>query len=65
VTETNSVNVEEARRTFADLLNSTQWQGRHVRITRHGKTAGVLVPPAWYEAALAALEQSQKPASGS
>lgn len=50
-----TVKVQEAREQFAQLLNGTQWQGKHIAITRHGKTAGVLVPPDWYERASAAL----------
>ncbi|MGW3427915.1 type II toxin-antitoxin system prevent-host-death family antitoxin [Streptomyces melanosporofaciens] len=50
--------VQDAREQFADLLNATQWQGKHVAITRHGKTAGVLVPADWYERARAALEEA-------
>lgn len=47
--------VQEAREKFAQLLNGTQWQGKHIAITRHGKTAGVLVPPDWYEQAKQAI----------
>ncbi|MFF9118250.1 type II toxin-antitoxin system Phd/YefM family antitoxin [Streptomyces massasporeus] len=47
--------VQEAREQFAQLLNATQWQGKHVAITRHGKSAAVLVPPDWYERARQAL----------
>lgn len=54
---TRSVSAEEARKTLADLLNGTQFQGEHVRVTRHGRTAGVLVPPDWYERATAALAE--------
>lgn len=42
--------VEEARKQFAELLNGTQFRGQHAKITRHGKAAGYLVPPEWYEA---------------
>lgn len=51
-----TVKVQEAREQFAQLLNGTQWQGKHIAITRHGKTAGVLVPPDWYERATQALK---------
>lgn len=51
-----TVPVQEAREQFAQLLNGTQWQGKHIAITRHGKTAGVLVPPDWYERARKAIE---------
>lgn len=50
--------VQEAREQFAQLLNGTQWQGKHIAITRHGKTAAILVPPDWYEEAQAALHAS-------
>lgn len=52
----DEVKVQEAREQFAQLLNATQWQGEHVVITRHGKAAGVLVPPDWYQKAKTALE---------
>jgi prevent-host-death family protein len=51
-----TVPVQEAREQFAQLLNGTQWQDKHIAITRHGKTAGVLVPPDWYEQARQALD---------
>lgn len=51
-----TVKVQEAREQFAQLLNGTQWQDKHIAITRHGKTAAVLVPPDWYERAKEALE---------
>lgn len=53
-----SFKVQEAREQFAQLLNATQWQGKHVAITRHGKTAGVLVPADWYEKAVEALRST-------
>ena len=53
-----TVKVQEAREQFAQLLNGTQWQAKHIAITRHGRTAAVLVPPDWYERALKALEES-------
>jgi prevent-host-death family protein len=47
--------VQEAREQFAQLLNATQWQGKHVAITRHGRRAAVLVPPDWYDEAIEAI----------
>lgn len=52
------VKVQEAREQFAELLNGTQWQSKHIAITRHGKTAAILVPPDWYEEAQAALRST-------
>lgn len=52
------VPVQEAREQFSQLLNGTQWQGKHIAITRHGKIAGVLVPPDWYEQAKHAVENT-------
>lgn len=40
----DSVNVEEARRNFAELLNEVRYQGRQVILTRHGKPVAKLVP---------------------
>jgi prevent-host-death family protein len=45
-----TVKAEDARKAFAELLNATQWQGKIVFISRHGRVAGVLVPADWYEA---------------
>jgi prevent-host-death family protein len=50
-----SVPVEQARKEFADLLDGSQYKGEHSEITRRGKRSGVLVPPDWYDAAVAAL----------
>lgn len=46
---------EDGRKDWAELLNATQWQGKHVTITRSGRRAAVLVPPDWYDRAHAAL----------
>jgi prevent-host-death family protein len=50
-----SIPVEQARKEFADLLDGSQHKGEHSEITRRGKRSGVLVPPDWYDAAVAAL----------
>lgn len=47
--------VEAARKQFAELLNGSQFRGEHTEITRHGKAAGYLVPPDWYQRAIKAL----------
>ena len=52
-----SVPVERARKEFADLLDGTQHHGEFVEITRRGKRSGVVVPPDWYDAAVAALAE--------
>jgi prevent-host-death family protein len=52
-----SVPVEQARKEFADLLDGSQHKGEFAEITRRGKSAGVLVPPDWYESAVAALSE--------
>lgn len=52
-----SIPVEQARKEFADLLDGSQHKGEHVEITRRGKRSGVLVPPDWYDAAIAALAE--------
>lgn len=52
-----SVPVEQARKEFADLLDGSQHKGEHAEITRRGKSAGYLVSPEWYEAAVAALAE--------
>lgn len=55
-----SVPVERARKEFADLLDGTQHKGEFVEITRRGKSAGYLVPPDWFETALAALAENKE-----
>ena len=52
-----SVPVEQARKEFADLLDGSQHKGEHTEITRRNKRAGILVPPDWYDAAVAALAE--------
>ncbi|MFG2598979.1 type II toxin-antitoxin system Phd/YefM family antitoxin [Streptomyces sp. NPDC048462] len=52
-----SIPVEQARKEFADLLDGSQHKGEHAEITRRGKPAGILVPPDWYGAAIAALAE--------
>lgn len=56
-----SLPVEEARKTFADILDGTQHHSQHVEITRRGKRAGIVVPPEWYDSAVAALEAPPTP----
>lgn len=60
-----SLPVEEARKTFADILDGTQFQGAHIEITRRGKAAGVVVPPEWYARAVAALNPAPAPSDDS
>lgn len=48
-----SVPVEQARKEFADLLDGSQHKGEHTEITRRGKRSGILVPPDWYDTAVA------------
>jgi prevent-host-death family protein len=52
-----SVPVEQARKEFADLLDGSQHKGQHTEITRRGKRSGIVVPPDWYDAALAEHEE--------
>ncbi|MFB6776510.1 type II toxin-antitoxin system Phd/YefM family antitoxin [Streptomyces sp. NPDC056352] len=52
-----SLPVEQARKEFADLLDGSQHKGEHTEITRRSKPAGVLVPPDWYESAVAAIAE--------
>jgi hypothetical protein len=51
----DSMKAEDARKMWASLLSATQWQGKHMTITRSGKRAGVLVPPGWYDRAVALM----------
>ncbi|MGD6750317.1 hypothetical protein [Streptomyces sp. BH105] len=51
----DEIGVRDLRRDLAECLNDTQWNGRFIRITRSGRTAGFLVPPE-FEDQVAALE---------
>jgi prevent-host-death family protein len=55
-----SVPVEQARKEFADLLDGSQHKGEFAEITRRGKRSGVLVPPDWYDAAIAAISENRE-----
>ena len=55
-----SIPVERARKEFADLLDGTQHKGEFVEITRRNKPAGVIVPPDWFDAAVAALAENRE-----
>jgi prevent-host-death family protein len=59
MTSPESFPVEDARKKFADILDSTQFRSTHVQITRRGKRAGYVVPPEWYDRAVEALAQEQ------
>ncbi|MGW8679633.1 type II toxin-antitoxin system prevent-host-death family antitoxin [Streptomyces sp. NPDC055817] len=50
----------QARLRLTDVLDSTQFHGQAVEITRHGKPAGVLMSPDGYDAAVAALAESRE-----
>ncbi len=50
-----TVSVQDARRTFADLVSHAQWGGQPVQITKHGKSAAYLVGPEWFKRARQAL----------
>jgi prevent-host-death family protein len=55
-----SVPVEQARKEFADLLDGTQHKGEFVEITRRGRSASVMVPPEWFEVAVAAISENKE-----
>jgi hypothetical protein len=57
MTKAQKLTTEEARKQFAELLNGSQFRSEHTEITRHGKAAGYLVPPEWYEAQHAGQEE--------
>lgn len=62
-----SMTQAQARLRLSDVLNTTQFRGQCVEIKRRGKTAGYVVPPEWYDAALEALTHdevyAERPAS--
>jgi len=53
----DSMTQPQARLRFSDVLDATQFGDRSIEITRRGKRSGVLVPPDWYDAAIAALAE--------
>ncbi|MEF9521302.1 MULTISPECIES: type II toxin-antitoxin system prevent-host-death family antitoxin [unclassified Streptomyces] len=55
-----SIPVERARKEFADILDDTQHHGGHVEITRRGKRSGIVVPPDWYDTAVAAISENKE-----
>ncbi|MDH6116877.1 prevent-host-death family protein [Kitasatospora sp. GAS204A] len=63
MTASETVPTEEARKKLGDLLNAAQFAGQHTAITRHGKTAALLVPVDWYESAQRALAELRDRAS--
>ena len=48
---------EAARKAFSDLLDATQWRAEHVAISRYRRRIAVLVDPAWYAQARAAVAE--------
>lgn len=46
---------EDARKKWAELIGRAQHAGRHTTITRSGKRAAIVVDPAWYDRAVAAI----------
>lgn len=43
---------------LSDVLDGTQHHSQHVEITRRGKRAGIIVPPEWYDRAVASLSET-------
>lgn len=58
-----SVSIEEARRTLGDLVDRARLAGEATMITRHGKSAAVLVGVEWFGGAVEALRNSSAHAS--
>lgn len=56
----DSMTQAQARLRFSDVLDATQFGGQFIEITRRGKSAGVLVPPDWYDAAVAAISENRE-----
>jgi prevent-host-death family protein len=50
-----TVSIEEARRTLGDLVDRARLADEPTLITRHGKSAAVVVNADWYAEARAAL----------
>jgi prevent-host-death family protein len=42
---------DEARASFAEMLDEVQHHGRHITVMRYRKPAAVIVPREWYEQA--------------
>ncbi len=58
-----AVSIEEARRTLGDLVDRARLAGKPTLITRHGKSAAVLVTVDWYEEAAEVLASAPAGAS--
>lgn len=50
----------EALARLSDVLNKVQFRGEAVSITRRSKRSGVLVPPDWYDMAVAAIAENKE-----
>jgi prevent-host-death family protein len=47
----NTVGTRELKARLSEYVSEVQFQGQHVKVTRNGKLAAVLVPVDWYVAA--------------
>ncbi|NED31079.1 type II toxin-antitoxin system prevent-host-death family antitoxin [Streptomyces sp. SID8499] len=53
----SSMTQAQVRLRFSDVLDATQFHGQPIEVTRRSKPAGVIVPPDWFDAAVAALAE--------
>jgi antitoxin (DNA-binding transcriptional repressor) of toxin-antitoxin stability system/predicted GIY-YIG superfamily endonuclease len=56
---THAVPANQARNRFREVTDSASG-GAHIRIDLYGAPTAVIVPPGWYERAVAALEKEEK-----
>lgn len=56
---THAVPANQARQRFREITDKAA-EGTHIRIDLHGAPTAVVVPPDWYQSALAALEKEAK-----
>ena len=58
-TDSHVMSSGDARTKFRQLLHDVD-HGAHITIERYGAPTAVVVPPGWYERALAALEKTEQ-----
>lgn len=50
------IGLEDARRQIGELVDLARLAGQHTVITRHGKSAAVIVGSVWYDAVVSLIK---------